>query len=102
MQHQRRLAFVDVSTNANPQPGLAHNSRRCRSPDSRNAAIELVIGAIELVVGVLLAVRPRWPRDSVLGSLAAADNGLPHHLELPLQHTEPLARLARLCHEGAA
>jgi len=30
-----------------------------------------VIGVIELIVGVLLAVRPWWPRASVIGSLGA-------------------------------
>ena len=30
-----------------------------------------VIGIIELIVGVLLAVRPWWPRASVIGSLGA-------------------------------
>jgi reactive chlorine resistance protein C len=30
-----------------------------------------VLGVIELVVGVLLAVRPWWPRASVIGSLGA-------------------------------
>ena len=30
-----------------------------------------VIGVIELIVGVLLAVRPWWPRASVVGSLGA-------------------------------
>jgi hypothetical protein len=35
---QRRVPFVEVSTNAKPQPGLAHSFRRHRSPDSRNVA----------------------------------------------------------------
>jgi uncharacterized membrane protein YkgB len=30
-----------------------------------------VIGVIELILGVLLAVRPWWPRASVIGSLGA-------------------------------
>jgi uncharacterized membrane protein YkgB len=30
-----------------------------------------LIGVIEVTIGVLLAVRPWWPRTSVLGSLAA-------------------------------
>ncbi len=30
-----------------------------------------VIGVIELIIGVLLAVRPWWPRASVIGSLGA-------------------------------
>jgi uncharacterized membrane protein YkgB len=30
-----------------------------------------VIGVLELIVGVLLAVRPWWPRASVIGSLGA-------------------------------
>src|SRR5207237_6439482 len=30
-----------------------------------------LIGVIELIIGVLLAVRPWWPRLSVIGSLGA-------------------------------
>ncbi len=30
-----------------------------------------VIGIIELIIGVLLAIRPWWPRASVIGSLGA-------------------------------
>jgi len=34
-------------------------------------AASIVIGVIELAVGALLAVRPWWPRASVVGSLGA-------------------------------